>query len=582
MPSQITEKDTPGTQRSFLHTYIHTHSCIQASYSSNSKISTADYWNITFDSPLTTLSALGCSFSVYFTQLATKIDDINTIIDLRTVTWHSSFLQMDAASALPNELWISILKLVNKKDLKVLRLTGEPHLQTPASSLLFTTAFVAARRSVLNAFISLTTHPFLCVHVKEVVFDSSWIDPETPSVYADEKCGPPLFEFYQEQETIQCHELRPRFDQAFHCLKNLKRVCYADLSRISCLPGDYANPLWGYQYSDSPNLRRLESGLYSRDMGICCLEPGKLQGCSDHEENGRFRRQFGGFAILMEVLAKYATGKLKELSIGRGDFAAPDKVQALGTSDEAADYGPLNGGIPNWFFSSQDTGDTLRYLPSVFRGLCKLDLTVCFVHMPRIPTKQCPSPNAEHRKQLGDVSYLAALLSSADNLEELKLAGEYDTAHLRLEDTLATNTWPKLRRLELKRFDANAHELRACLERHEKCLEHVKLDHFNITSGSWADAMELDHFNITSGSWADAMIPPPGSSFHANVVIGLAWSNGVSINVESLPPWKDQNIGHPYIDSSSCSLDDDDSSDNLSYSSDDSGSDSDIVPRRKT
>ena len=64
---------------------------------------------------------------------------------------------MDASTALPNEIWLEILGYCSKKDLKTVRLTGEKHFETLASQQLFTTAYVAARRGVLDVFMKLTT-----------------------------------------------------------------------------------------------------------------------------------------------------------------------------------------------------------------------------------------------------------------------------------------------------------------------------------------------------------------------------------------------------------------------------------------
>ena len=64
---------------------------------------------------------------------------------------------MDANTALPNEIWLEILGYCSNKDLKTVRLTGEKHFGMLASQQLFTTAYVAARRGVLDVFMKLTT-----------------------------------------------------------------------------------------------------------------------------------------------------------------------------------------------------------------------------------------------------------------------------------------------------------------------------------------------------------------------------------------------------------------------------------------
>lgn len=113
---------------------------------------------------------------------------------------------MDASSTLPNELWIQILGHLSKKDLKALRVCGD-NLTSLASSLLFSTAYVAARKGVLDTFTALTTYPIFRHHVKEVIFDSSWIDPGNclricrPQVWALTCCAIPRAGGHSGQQT---------------------------------------------------------------------------------------------------------------------------------------------------------------------------------------------------------------------------------------------------------------------------------------------------------------------------------------------------------------------------------------------
>lgn len=177
---------------------------------------------------------------------------------------------MNASEVLPNELWLQSLGYLSKRDLKALRLSMEPHLGFLASSLLFTTAYIAARKGVLDTFTNLTTHPIFRGYVKNIIFDSSWIDPETVAEYANEETAPALTSLFQEQEAIQANELQMRLETAFQCLTNVKTVSYADLSRLSCLPGDCSDPRRDFDYADGPLIRRLESGRDLLEVGICC------------------------------------------------------------------------------------------------------------------------------------------------------------------------------------------------------------------------------------------------------------------------------------------------------------------------
>lgn len=201
---------------------------------------------------------------------------------------------MDASEILSNETWLQILGYLSKPDLKALRLSMKPHLISLASSLPFTTAYIAARKGVLDTFTNLTTHPIYRAYVKEIVFDSSWIDSATVAKYANHKTRSALDRLFQEQEDIQANELQTRLKNAFKCLSNVTTVSYADLSQISCLPGDCNDSMWNCDYSDGPLIRRLESNRGPTEIGICCLMDGKGIGCSDHADQFQYRRRFGG------------------------------------------------------------------------------------------------------------------------------------------------------------------------------------------------------------------------------------------------------------------------------------------------
>ena len=89
---------------------------------------------------------------------------------------------------------------LSKRDLKAVRLSGSHYLGSLASSLIFTTAYIAARKAVLNTFMALTTHPEFCNYVKEIVYDSSHISADVVRQNKHEKCGSSLAKMFQEQE----------------------------------------------------------------------------------------------------------------------------------------------------------------------------------------------------------------------------------------------------------------------------------------------------------------------------------------------------------------------------------------------
>ena len=112
-----------------------------------------------------------------------------------------------------------------------------------ASSLPFTTSYIASRSGVLEIFTSLTTHRVFRELVKDIVFDSSCINPNTVAKHTDCKDGPALARLFQEQQIKQTNELQKCLVNAFTCLSDVKKVTYKDVSQISCLPGDHNDPV---------------------------------------------------------------------------------------------------------------------------------------------------------------------------------------------------------------------------------------------------------------------------------------------------------------------------------------------------
>ena len=130
------------------------------------------------------------------------------------------------------------------------------------------------------------------------------------------KSMPALVSFFQQQEDIQGHELRIHLEKAFQCLSNVKKVSYADLSRISCLPGDCNEPTGVYDYSDGPLMGRLESDQRPSNIGLCCLMNERNAGCSGHGVEFQYRRKFGGLVLLLQVLSDYASTTLEQMNFG--------------------------------------------------------------------------------------------------------------------------------------------------------------------------------------------------------------------------------------------------------------------------
>ena len=213
---------------------------------------------------------------------------------------------MDTSEVLPNEIWLQTFTYLGKVDLKNLRLSMNPHFGSLASSLLFTTAFVAARKGVLKTFRNLTTHPIYRAYVKEVVFDSSWVEPNMFRELRDSNTEP-VRALFQEQEEIQLKVLQIRLEEAFQCLSNVKKVSHADLSGISCLPGDNNNdPVCGSNYADGSLIQRIEFNFGPHEIEPGCLINRQDVDCPVHSDDCQYRRHFGGLFPLLRVLSKSA------------------------------------------------------------------------------------------------------------------------------------------------------------------------------------------------------------------------------------------------------------------------------------
>lgn len=409
----------------------------------------------------------------------------------------------DLSTALPNELWNQVLNHFSKKELKQLRLVGCRHLETLASSQLFHTAYVAARRGVLDIFMQITTHLTIRHFIREVVYDSSWVDPpdgvnrsRNGSYRITNACSNlPLAKLFQEQEIIQTRELNRCLKTAFAALTGVKRVVFADLSRTAGLIGDLPDP------DGKPLSSRISSGSMDPSVKPCCF----LNDCSYHQ--GLVRRQYHGYLKLMRILSDFAPSTFAELSLGDGKHSSDDITHVVPSEFVSSNY----GGISNWYFTPLEGYPVDRFHYDVFRRLRKLDLTICFSSRSKdYDRPQCP------RSGKVDTSILGKLLHVADDLEDLRLCGHIDTANLNFMDTLAGTTWSKLRKLELKYFEATYSNLAEFFERHQYSLEHVTFDFFNLLSGTWTGLLS----------------PVQPELADISFFLGCAWQSGDLVEIE--------------------------------------------------
>ncbi|KAM0805760.1 hypothetical protein BDR22DRAFT_829098 [Usnea florida] len=489
---------------------------------------------------------------------------------------------MDTSAVLPSEIWLQTFSYLGKGDLKSLRLSMDPHFGYLASSLLFTTAYVAARKGVLNTFLNLTTHPIYRTYVKEVVFDSSWIDPTIISEPPDDRDTERTWALFNEQEWIRLYELQARLEEAFQCLSNVKTVSYADLSRISCLPGDNnCDPVLGSDYADGSLIHRIEPFFlpYDYEINIQCLTSRTDVRCSLHSNHCQYRRRFGGLSPLLQALSNSACTTLQRLSLG-------SRVHAC-----------MNEGIPHWYLLSDTNVTTFHSFPNIFHGLRKLELNVTVFNL----EASSRSAQLDPRNFCGGV---ADLLSLAENLEELTLIGDPKAAtKLCVGRTLSTQEWARLRVVYLKWFAASVSELEDFLKRHTLSLRRLTLDEFNLTSGSWQHIGAIVPVINPALELILGLLSNHGRPFRAHAFLPLdspdldisgpsdEWYDKVKRNAEAEWEVDNENEDKAENENNSKGLefgadevenesDDSDTSEELEYSSDDSSSETD--ERRRT
>ena len=469
----------------------------------------------------------------------------------------------------PCEIWIQTFEHLHKADLKALRLSGSLYLRSLASSLLFTTAYIAARKAVLNTFMAMTTHPEYCDYVKELVFDSSYISSKVVRRNRNQKCGSSLATLFEEQEDIYGRHLQNALEKAFRSLTNVTSVHYADMSRVAILPGDCDCSTWERDdYQEEPLIRRIQSASSKPNTFYCHVEPAAA--CTHHENNDKIHMKYGGFVDLMQALSGSAATEVSKLSLGERNHAA-------GT-----------GGISYWFFSSINAEITHPYLYPLFSSLRKLELAISSDWPTKFQQERCTTSGKQPGNTVTKSAHnnldsvdLARLLGSAQNLQEVKLAGECLNYSLQFANTFSGHTWNKLRAVDLAYFKGSEDELADFVKRHFTSLRHLVVDQFTLTSGSW---------NL--GAVVRAVAP------ELELIFGMVYVGNRYYSIENIYPLASKDFDESGLkvkdrrrnwngedeDGENDSESDSESeseSDCLSYSSDDSTPSTASSPRRK-
>ena len=372
---------------------------------------------------------------------------------------------MDVRTIIP-EIWLHVFSYLHKSDLKTLRLSGSHFLKPLASSCLFTTGYLAARKGVLETFVALATHPEYREYVNTVVYDSSYLDPKVMEHNPMNEFGKALATLFRQQEELQAGEIRTYMDKAFKCLPNITHVIYADLSRKAYLPGDRSDSEWRCDHKDGPVTQRIVSTVgdtyldFSRpNMGrdYCEQHVGKADG---------FHRHSAGFIPLMTAIAQHNTETLRSFSIGDGIFAAG------------------RGGIPQWFFSKPENLES-SLLPN-FKCLRKLELTLTRCWPEDITDEEYPREIDSKPSYAG----LRRVLASSQNLQEMKLV----SANYRLpfHQLLSDHRWEKLHTIHLGNWMGSVDSLKTFIQLHSHTLRHCTLDVFYTSKeDSWKDLVSV-------------------------------------------------------------------------------------------
>ena len=463
---------------------------------------------------------------------------------------------MNAAKILPNELWDGVFDYLGKKDLKALRLTGDIRLGRLASSRLFIKAYLAARKGVCDIFEKLLDHPTLRYHVRELIYDSSWIDAEIANERSKRADALQFFQMFAEQEQLQAYELQILLNKAFKTLPHLRKVIFADMSRTTPIPGDLADQ------NAEPLSGRLFSHSWSTRVGSCCIQTETPARCCGRYSV--FWRQHGGFVLLVRALTRRAEADgtmLQELTLGDGlcSGGGPESATAL--------YHYSNG-IPDIFFGPSSRPLLIGLAPH-FQCLRKLDISISCFSMVKSDNNDAPPVVG------GDqLSSLTELLGLAGCLEELKLSGEFHTANLDMAVTFGLATMKRLRVLDLRCFEARYVELKHFLIRHGSSLRTLELDDFNLVSGTWRGLVEFIQQDLPK----------------LDAYIGFVWHNGLPSKAYRVLKGdtlegnghddSDEEYRDNYSDNESFGYTQTDTSEELEYSSQDDGSDRDIPQRR--
>ena len=349
---------------------------------------------------------------------------------------------------LPNELLRDIAQHLTRKDLKSIRVVCS-HLDDFACPLIFTTAVCAARRGVLEAFKALSNCPKLSQYVTELVYDSSIFDQEvvkqfetdaikselSPDASSSPQGREKYIDGYREQTKILGFELLPALANALRAFSNLRRIIYADYSRLPCFRWDRVEDL-GQQF-------RLAT-FHLPEPRPEALQYPLLQHL---QKDTPLRAMYLGFLVLMKGL--FRTGckaRIEDLRIGNHQYSRG------------------HGGIPDILFMAMFDG-SYGQSTAFLDNIRKLDITLTYCTRCDLANVLPQFHNLQLLRFVGPICSPQREQHAPDLLEPV----------VRFPSSGEGTIWPHLSKLELKWVASSTVDLFEFLKYHKSSLRFVNL-----------------------------------------------------------------------------------------------------------
>ncbi|KAL8948062.1 MAG: hypothetical protein Q9222_005715 [Ikaeria aurantiellina] len=366
---------------------------------------------------------------------------------------------LGAFANLPYELLEDIMSHLTRPEHKNVRSVSS-FFRDLATPFVFTTAFCAARRGVFDVFKAISNHSGIRQHIVELVFDASWFDFQTVKHYEDlgdqvTWTDPPTtykgrtkyIEAFWEQELILEEELESALEHSFNRFPKLRRIIYADLSR---LPGSQ----WDRVEDLGPDFRLGGNQWHEPQEKEIRVAP------SVHIKNdSNARSRWFGLVLILKNLSRDSCQiQLHDLRLG-------DSAYSRGA-----------GGVPLALI--QEFALQNDNLSSRFASLRKLDITIDPDHLSYGVSDRCLFPAVRHLE-------LLRLVGPPCSPRTGRYTPSLRKPAIRILEFWGEATWPRLQALELRRIASSTAELIALLKRHP-ALQYINLNQIYIDEwGSW-------------------------------------------------------------------------------------------------